>query len=293
MVKEKNDVVVADIDLENPPAKPLESLTIDEQKAYREKLRFCFEHGVLPARYVDDKVNNKISEQKLDEAMACISYGESLGIGAKLALDCTMIVNGKMTVWGDALGAIIYKSGLMDYKEESYDFATNTAICTIKRKDMSRAETRTYSLQQAQRAGLLGKGVWAKYPERMASQRAKTYAFRDIFPDVLQGVITTEEAREISNEPASQYTNVIAQPTVKKVEKVVEDVVAISYTPLEDIKTELLNINDTQKLGAYFKEIKPKMNMAESSIIVDLFKKRRAELEELKKNAESKDEQKD
>ena len=132
-----------------------------------------------------------------------------------------------------------------------------------------------------------------KYPERMASQRAKTYAFRDIFPDVLQGVITTEEAREISNEPTSQYTNVIAQPTVKKVEKVVEDVVAISYTPLEDIKTELLNINDTQKLGAYFKEIKPKMNMAESSIIVDLFKKRRAELEELKKKAESKDEQKD
>jgi hypothetical protein len=35
------------------------------------------------------------------------------------------------------------------------------------------------------------------------------------------------------------------------------------------------------------------MNMAESSIIVDLFKKRRAELEELKKKAESKDEQKD
>ena len=47
MVKEKNDVVVADIDLENPPAKPLETLSIDEQKAYREKLRFCFEHGVV------------------------------------------------------------------------------------------------------------------------------------------------------------------------------------------------------------------------------------------------------
>lgn len=276
MAKDKIDIV--DIDLENPPAKPLECLTIDEQKALREKIRFCFEHGVLPARYVDDKVNNKISEQKLDEAMACISYGESLGIGAKLALDCTMIVNGKMTVWGDALGAIIYKSGLMEYKEESFDDATNTAICTIKRKDMSRAETRTFSFKQAQMAGLFGKGVWAKYPHRMAAKRACTYAFRDVFPDVLQGVITTEEAQEIGNQHITDYSNVIAQPTVKKVEKVVEDVVAISYTPLEDIQLELQKITDVSKLGMYFKEVKPKVNVAETQKLVEMFKMRKAEL---------------
>lgn len=276
MVKEKNEIV--DIDLENPPAKPLECLTIDEQKALREKIRFCFEHGVLPARYVDDKVNNKISEQKLDEAMACISYGESLGIGAKLALDCTMIVNGKMTVWGDALGAIIYKSGLMDYKEESFDYATNTAICTIKRKDMSKPETRTFSFEQAQMAGLFGKGVWAKYPHRMAAKRACTYAFRDVFPDVLQGVITTEEAFEIGNQHITDYSNVIAQPTVKKVERVVEDVVAISYTPLEDIQLELQKITDVSKLGMYFKEVKPKVNVAETQKLVEMFKMRKAEL---------------
>ena len=278
MAKEKTDIAVVDIDLENPPTKPLECLTIDEQKALREKIRFCFEHGVLPARYVDDKVNNKISEQKLDEAMACISYGESLGIGAKLALDCTMIVNGKMTVWGDALGAITYKSGLMDYKEESFDYATNTAICTIKRKDMSKPETRTFSFEQAQMAGLFGKGVWAKYPHRMAAQRAKTYAFRDIFPDVLQGVITTEEAQEIGNQHITDYSNVIAQPTVKKVEKVVEDVVAISYTPLEDIQLELQKITDISKLGMYFKEVKPKVNVAETQKLVEMFKMRKAEL---------------
>ena len=127
-------------------------------------------------------------------------------------------------------------------------------------------------------AGLFGKGVWAKYPHRMAAQRAKTYAFRDIFPDVLQGVITTEEAQEIGNQHITDYSNVIAQPTVKKVEKVVEDVVAISYTPLEDIQLELQKITDISKLGMYFKEVKPKVNVAETQKLVEMFKMRKAEL---------------
>jgi ATP-dependent RNA circularization protein (DNA/RNA ligase family) len=143
---------------------------------------------------------------------------------------------------------------------------------------MSKPETRTFSFEQAQMAGLFGKGVWAKYPHRMAAQRAKTYAFRDIFPDVLQGVITTEEAQEIGNQHITDYSNVIAQPVVKKVEKVVEDVVAISYTPLEDIQLELQKITDISKLGMYFKEVKPKVNVAETQKLVEMFKMRKAEL---------------
>ena len=70
----------------------------------------------------------------------------------------------------------------------------------------------------------------------------------------------------------------VAQPTVKKVEKVVEDVVAISYTPLEDIQLELQKITDISKLGMYFKEVKPKVNVAETQKLVEMFKMRKAEL---------------
>ena len=256
---------------------------------YREKLRFCFEHGVLPARYVDDKVNNKISEQKLDEAMACISYGLSLGLGAKVALEKTMVVNGQMTIWGEALASIIYRSGLMEYKKEYFIEETSTAVCEVKRKDQTQPEIRTFSLQDAKIAGLLGKGVWAKYPKRMLAKRACTYAFRDVFPDVLQGLITTEEAMEINqNDVLSEYSNVIAQPVVKKVEpaKVVEDVTAIEYTPIETVDEMLKNITNVDELGILFKDLKPKVNSSEQEALVNLFKKRKQELKEAEQSVD-------
>ena len=254
----------------------------EQMIAYREKLRFAIEHGVLPANLIDDKVNHKVSEQKLDEAIARISYGKSLNMSPKLALTNTMIVNGNMTIWGDALPAVIYQSGLMDYKEETFDATTMTAICTIKRKDMSKPETRTFSAEDAKIAGLWGKNVWAKYPKRMLQQRARTYAFRDIFPDVLQGMITTEEAQEIANnnDVISSYSKVLATPVVKKVETVKEEVLAIEYTPLSEVQEMLQSITSKEDLTKYFFDVKQKVKTSDTSQLLELFRQRKAELAE-------------
>jgi hypothetical protein len=54
-----------------------------------------------------------------------------------------------------------------------------------------------FSYQDAQRAGLTSKkGPWTQYPERMLQMRARGFAIRDAFPDVLSGVITREEAED-------------------------------------------------------------------------------------------------
>lgn len=254
----------------------------EQMIAYREKLRFAIEHGVLPANLIDDKVNHKVSEQKLDEAIARISYGKSLNMSPKLALTNTMIVNGNMTIWGDALPAVIYQSGLMDYKEETFDATTMTAICTIKRKDMSKPETRTFSMEDAKIAGLWGKNVWAKYPKRMLQQRARTYAFRDIFPDVLQGMITTEEAQEIANnnDVISSYSQVLANPVVKHVETVKEEVLAIEYTPLSEVQEMLQSITSKEDLTKYFFDVKQKVKTSDTSQLLELFRQRKSELAE-------------
>lgn len=276
----KNEVKnEADLENKNLPV-DMENWNKQDLSDYREKLRFAFEHGVLPARYVDDKVNGKISEKKLDEAMACISYGRTLNMSPKLALTNTMVVNGTMTIWGDALPAVIYQSGLMEYKEETFDATTMTAICTVKRKDMSRPEVRTFSMEDAKIAGLWGKGVWQKYPKRMLQMRARTMALRDVFPDVLQGMITTEEAMEIQqNDALSDYSRAIAQPVVKKVETVVEEVEAIEYTPLDKISHDLQEITELSKLGEYYKQVKPTVKQWELTSLVQMCKERRAELE--------------
>ena len=200
-----------------------------------------------------------------------------------------MVVNGQMTIWGEALASIIYRSGLMEYKKEYFIEETSTAVCEVKRKDQTQPEIRTFSLQDAKIAGLLGKGVWAKYPKRMLAKRACTYAFRDVFPDVLQGLITTEEAMEINqNDVLSEYSNVIAQPVVKKVEpaKVVEDVTAIEYTPIETVDEMLKNITNVDELGILFKDLKPKVNSSEQEALVNLFKKRKQELKEAEQSVD-------
>ena len=50
----------------------------------------------------------------------------------------------------------------------------------------------------AKKAGLWGKqGPWSQYPNRMLLMRARTYAYRDCFPDRMRGMLTAEEAHDM------------------------------------------------------------------------------------------------
>jgi hypothetical protein len=58
---------------------------------------------------------------------------------------------------------------------------------------------------EAKKAGLWGKqGPWTQYPRRMLQMRARGFALRDAFPDVLRGLVTAEEAAD--------YTHVEPEP---------------------------------------------------------------------------------
>ena len=52
-------------------------------------------------------------------------------------------------------------------------------------------------MKDAERAGLLKKDNWQKYPARMLKARAVSYAVNDLFPDVFFGLLSKEEAEEI------------------------------------------------------------------------------------------------
>ena len=62
----------------------------------------------------------------------------------------------------------------------------------------------------AKRAGLWTKaGPWQTYPRRMLQMRARSFALRDAFPDVLKGLISVEEALD-NHSGADQ----LAPPTI-------------------------------------------------------------------------------
>src|SRR5690606_6210149 len=55
----------------------------------------------------------------------------------------------------------------------------------------------TFSVADAKKAGLWGKqGPWQQYPKRMLSMRARAFALRDGFADVLRGLGIAEEVQD-------------------------------------------------------------------------------------------------
>jgi len=130
--------------------------------------------------------------------MAALQMGAELGLPPLQALQNIAIIGGRPSVFGDAALAIVTTSPSFEAIEETDD--GTTATCTIKRKNRP-AITRKFSMDDAKRAGLLSKqGPWTTYPARMRQMRARSFAMRDLFPDVLKGMITREEAQDIEVE---------------------------------------------------------------------------------------------
>ena len=86
------------------------------------------------------------------------------------------------------------------------------AVCVAKRKGRKPVTAR-FSVEDAKRAGLWGKqGPWSAYPKRMMQMRARGFALRDAFPDVLKGMITVEEAQDYPEEAKPRQVAKPANP---------------------------------------------------------------------------------
>ena len=130
-----------------------------------------------------------------------LQMGAELGLMPGQALQSICVINGKPSLYGDALPAVVYVAKVFDPAvgiKETFDAATGTASCTVKRKDSPDPVTRTFSIENAKKAGLWGKtGPWTQYPERMLQMRARAFALRDAFPDVLRGLAVAEEMQDV------------------------------------------------------------------------------------------------
>ena len=141
--------------------------------------------------------------EKPESILIAIQHGMELGLRPMAALQSIAIINGRPGIYGDAALALVRGSGLM----ESYAQRTEgegdklRAVVTVKRKGENAMES-VFSVADAKVASLWGKqGPWSQYPTRMLLFRARGFALRDAFGDVLKGMRTTEELQDIPPEP--------------------------------------------------------------------------------------------
>ena len=133
---------------------------------------------------------------KTGDILVAVQMGSELGLKPIQSLQSIAVINGRPSVYGDGLLALVQAHTSFEDIQESFDEQANAAICIIKRKNQS-SYTVKYTKEDAEKAGLWGKmGPWKQYPKRMLQMRARGFALRDKFADVLGGLIIVEEARD-------------------------------------------------------------------------------------------------
>lgn len=133
---------------------------------------------------------------KPGNCLIAIQWGHEVGMQPLQALQNIAVINGRPAMWGDALMALVRASSLCEYITETDD--GHTATIRGKRKGQPE-EIRTFSMEDAQKAGLANKqGPWTQYPKRMRQMRARAFLLRDLFADVLRGMAIAEELMDIN-----------------------------------------------------------------------------------------------
>jgi hypothetical protein len=183
-------------------------ISLDEQIRYA---KWIAESSLVPKEF----------RGKPADILVAIGLGKAIGMYPAVALQSMAVINGRPGLHGDGLLAVVVASAAYVSHTEYFEVVdregtaelrrrvegltaedlkreTTRAVCTFRRKGQTDPVTRTFSIAQAKRANLIGKsGPWTEYPDRMLQMRARGFAARDAFPDVLKGLRTVEELADI------------------------------------------------------------------------------------------------
>jgi hypothetical protein len=181
---------------------------------------------------------------KAGDILVAVQMGAELGLKPIQALQNIAVINGKPSVYGDALLALVQAHPSFEDIKEWYDEKTNTAFCRVKRRNQTE-HTVSFSIEDAKKAGLWGKsGPWTQYPKRMMQMRARGFALRDKFADALGGLITIEEAQDyqVVDTPEKDVTPITKTDMLSnKLDHIVLEEEVVNQEPSE-ILLELLEL---------------------------------------------------
>jgi hypothetical protein len=186
----------------------------------------------------------KTYQGKAADILVAVQMGAELGLKPIQALQNIAVINGKPSVYGDALLALVQAHSSFEDIKEWYDEKTNTAFCRVKRKNQTE-HTVSFSIEDAKKAGLWGKGgPWTQYPKRMMQMRARGFALRDKFADALGGLITVEEAQDyqVVDTPEKDVTPITKTDMLSnKLDSIVLEEEVVNQEPSETL-LELLEL---------------------------------------------------
>ena len=139
-----------------------------------------------------------------EKVAIAVQAGLEIGLKPMQALQSIAVINGRPAVWGDAVIGLCQGTGQMEvYRQEKIGEPGKDSFgyrVTVKRRGFDPVESE-FTVGSAKQAALWGKsGPWAQYPDRMLMLRARAFALRDTFADVLKGCPMAEDVRDMPAE---------------------------------------------------------------------------------------------
>lgn len=228
--------------------------------------------NVMSKQAVESKMYKGIGDQA--GVMMIMLSARELGISPMQAINGGLnIIQGKVEISARMMGAMIRRAG-HDYVVKE----TTETSCTIfgKRGDTGREQEATFTIAEAQKAGLVKPGGgWTKWPKDMLYARALSRLARQLFSDVIgigyvEGEIKATECEVLSVEDTKEVDDYCREylrlfdpedfPWAMKYLKVVQD--HFEWTVIQAIQ-ELLK--DPAKLAEKFKSWKEKQKLTEAA----------------------------
>lgn len=131
-----------------------------------------------------------------EQAVALMLIAQAEGLHPAIAARDYHVINGRPTLKADAMLARFQQAG----GSVKWGKLTDESVTgTFSHAQGGSAEI-TWTIDMAQRAGLLSNPTWKKYPRQMLRARVISEGIRTVFPGVTVGVYTPEEMEDIAAE---------------------------------------------------------------------------------------------
>lgn len=127
------------------------------------------------------------------QAFAKILRGSELGIGPATSLSEISIVQGKPQLSSSLMAMLVKRSGKYNYRVK----VSTAEACEIEFFEFGESiGTASFTMEDAKRAGLAGKGTWSSYPADLLFARCMSRGAKRFCADVLGGVYVEGEIEE-------------------------------------------------------------------------------------------------
>ena len=199
-----------------------------------QKAKLLADSSILPDSY----------KRQPSNLLWAMELAEALDVSLAQAITGISVIQGKPTMSAEMMRALVLRAG---HRFTVTDMTDQAVTVTVARKEWpDDVQQFTFTMADAQHAGLAKSATYQKHPKAMLLARATSMACRAVFPDVVSGMgYTPDEIGQ--DDPVKRVdTSRIAPKTAPKV--TVERVETVAETAEVDVETgEIVSENDPEE----------------------------------------------